>query len=81
MRALLPGRSAVVIAHCRPTVGRGDKILAMHRGELLEQGTHEELLAHGGIHARLHALQFSDDPTATAPRAPHEAVAPSAQDA
>ena len=66
--SLLAGRSALVIAHRLSTVRRADTILVMHRGELREQGTHEELLAQGGIYARLHALQFSDDPAATAAR-------------
>jgi len=61
-KSLLAGRGALVIAHRLSTVRRADKILVMHRGELREQGTHEELLARAGIYARLHALQFSDDP-------------------
>jgi ABC-type multidrug transport system fused ATPase/permease subunit len=65
---LLAGRSALVIAHRLSTVRRADQILVMHRGELRERGTHDELLAAGGIYARLHALQFSDDPSDAAPR-------------
>mgnify|MGYP001326759730 CR=1 FL=1 len=55
---LLAGRSALVIAHRLSTVRKADKILVMHRGELREQGTHDELLKLGGIYARLHRLQF-----------------------
>lgn len=55
---LLQGRSALVIAHRLSTVRRADRILVMHRGELRESGTHEELLRRGGIYARLYTLQF-----------------------
>ncbi len=65
-RRLLEGRSAHVVAHRLSTVRRADKILVMHRGKLREQGTHEELLAMGGIYARLHALQFSEEEPAVA---------------
>ncbi|MFN0007331.1 MAG: ABC transporter ATP-binding protein [Planctomycetota bacterium] len=65
-RKLLEGRSALVVAHRLSTVRRADRILVMHRGKLREQGTHQELLAQGGIYARLHALQFSEEETAGA---------------
>jgi ATP-binding cassette subfamily B protein len=55
---LLAGRSALVIAHRLSTVRKADKILVMHRGELREQGTHDELLKLNGVYARLHRLQF-----------------------
>jgi len=57
---LLRGKSALVVAHRLSTVRRADKILVLHHGKLRESGTHAELLAHGGIYARLHALQFRD---------------------
>ena len=66
-RKLLEGRSALVVAHRLSTVRRADRILVMHRGRLREQGTHAELLAQGGIYARLHALQFSEEEVASAP--------------
>lgn len=56
---LLAGRSALVIAHRLSTVRRADRILVMHRGQLRESGTHEELLRQGGIYARLYTLQFA----------------------
>lgn len=68
-RKLLEGRSALVVAHRLSTVRRADRILVMHKGRLREQGTHAELLAQGGIYARLHALQFSDEELASAPLA------------
>jgi ATP-binding cassette subfamily B multidrug efflux pump len=62
---LLSGRTAVVIAHRLSTVRRADRILVFHHGHLVEQGSHAELLAQGGVYARLYRLQF----------APHEAEA------
>ena len=57
---LLSQRTALVIAHRLSTVRRADRILVMHHGLLAEEGTHRELLAAGGIYARLHKLQFTD---------------------
>jgi ATP-binding cassette subfamily B protein len=53
------GRTSLVIAHRLSTILDADRILVMHKGELREQGTHAELLAAGGIYARLHELQYS----------------------
>jgi ATP-binding cassette subfamily B protein len=59
LHRLLEGRTSLVIAHRLSTILDADRILVLHRGELREQGTHAELLARGGIYARLHALQYS----------------------
>jgi ATP-binding cassette subfamily B protein len=56
---LLEGRTSLVIAHRLSTVQNADRILVMHHGRLREQGTHDELLAEGGLYARLHELQFA----------------------
>jgi len=58
LRRLLEGRTSLVIAHRLSTILDADRILVMHRGELREQGTHEELLAKRGIYARLYELQY-----------------------
>jgi ATP-binding cassette subfamily B protein len=55
---LLAGRTSLVIAHRLSTVQNADRIVVLHHGEVREQGSHEELLAAGGLYARLHELQF-----------------------
>jgi ATP-binding cassette, subfamily B, multidrug efflux pump len=58
---LLAGRTAIVIAHRLSTIRRVDRILVFHRGQIVEQGTHQELLALGSVYARLYQLQFAGD--------------------
>jgi subfamily B ATP-binding cassette protein MsbA len=55
---LMRGRTSIVIAHRLSTIERADRIIAIEAGRVAEQGSHQELLAHGGLYARLHALQF-----------------------
>ncbi|MBI2462392.1 MAG: ABC transporter ATP-binding protein, partial [Candidatus Rokubacteria bacterium] len=55
---LLEGRTSLVIAHRLSTIQRADRILVLHRGRLVEAGTHRELLARRGVYATLHELQF-----------------------
>ncbi|TDJ70194.1 MAG: ABC transporter ATP-binding protein [Planctomycetota bacterium] len=57
-RSLLAGRSGLVVAHRLSTIRRANQILVMHKGRLRERGTHSELLAEGGLYARLYAMQF-----------------------
>lgn len=54
----LRDRSALVIAHRLSTIRNADQILVFHKGQIAERGTHDELVAAGGIYARLHRLQF-----------------------
>ena len=67
LQRLLAGRTSIVIAHRLSTILDADRILVMHRGELREQGTHAELLAQGGIYARLYELQYSRQAASEAP--------------
>ncbi|WP_211173305.1 ABC transporter ATP-binding protein [Brasilonema bromeliae] len=55
---LLLGRTAIIIAHRLSTIRNVDRILVLKRGELIEQGSHEELLQQGGMYATLHNLQM-----------------------
>jgi ATP-binding cassette subfamily B protein len=55
---LLKNRTALIIAHRLSTIKHADRILVIHKGEIWEEGTHDELLAHGGLYARLYDLQY-----------------------
>ncbi len=57
---LLKGRTAVVIAHRLSTIQNADKIIVLHKGELKEMGTHQQLLAERGIYYKLYQLQYKD---------------------
>jgi ATP-binding cassette subfamily B protein len=57
---LLHGRTSIVIAHRLSTIQRADKIIVMHKGEIREMGTHQELLALGGIYYKLYKLQYKE---------------------
>ncbi len=59
---LLRGRTALVIAHRLSTVQSADRILVLQHGEVREEGTHQQLLQHGGLYARLYELQFARTP-------------------
>ena len=58
LERLMQGRTTLVIAHRLSTIEHADRVLALEDGRLVEEGTHRELLAAGGLYARLHALQF-----------------------
>ena len=60
LKVVMRGRTTIAIAHRLSTIQDMDRILVLHRGELRETGTHQELLASRGIYHRLYQLQFKD---------------------
>jgi ATP-binding cassette, subfamily B, multidrug efflux pump len=71
---MVEGRTSLIIAHRLSTVQRADKIIVMHKGQLREMGTHQELLARRGIYYKLYQLQYKDQEIHV-PRVPSPAKA------
>ena len=65
LTVVMRDRTTIAIAHRLSTIQDMDRILVLHKGELRESGTHQELLAQRGIYQRLHELQFRDRPAAS----------------
>jgi subfamily B ATP-binding cassette protein MsbA len=63
LETLLEGRTSLIIAHRLATIQSADRILVMEAGRIVEEGSHADLLAAGGLYARLHALQFRNGAT------------------
>jgi ATP-binding cassette subfamily B multidrug efflux pump len=64
---MVEGRTSVIIAHRLSTVQRADKIIVMHKGQVREMGTHQQLLAQRGIYFKLYQLQYKDQEVAAGP--------------
>lgn len=58
---LMEGRSTIIVAHRLSTIQNCDKIIVLHKGEIREEGTHQELLARGGMYYKLYKLQYERD--------------------
>jgi ATP-binding cassette, subfamily B, multidrug efflux pump len=63
---MVEGRTSIIIAHRLSTVQRADKIIVMHKSQLREMGSHQELLAQRGIYWKLYQLQYKDQELSTA---------------
>ncbi|MGH7584241.1 MAG: ABC transporter ATP-binding protein [Gemmatimonadales bacterium] len=66
LERLLYGRSTLIIAHRLSTVQRADRLIVLDKGQIVEEGTHAELLKRGGIYARLFQMQWRDGEDLTA---------------
>jgi subfamily B ATP-binding cassette protein MsbA len=60
LETLLKGRTSVVIAHRLSTIENADRIVVLQKGEIVEQGSHRELLEANGVYAQLHRIQFAN---------------------
>ena len=58
LERLMEGRTTLVIAHRLSTIERADRILVLESGKIVEEGSHDELLRHGGLYAHLHRIQY-----------------------
>jgi ATP-binding cassette, subfamily B, multidrug efflux pump len=79
LNRMVEGRTALIIAHRLSTIQRADKIIVMHKGQVREMGTHQELLAQRGIYYKLYQLQYKDQEVSVA-RVPPPAVTANADD-
>jgi subfamily B ATP-binding cassette protein MsbA len=59
LETLMRGRTTLVIAHRLSTIEKADRIVVLQKGEIVETGTHRELLDKDGVYAQLHRTQFA----------------------
>jgi subfamily B ATP-binding cassette protein MsbA len=58
LETLMQGRTSLVIAHRLSTIEKADRIVVLQKGEVVETGTHDELLVSNGVYAQLYQIQF-----------------------
>jgi len=68
LNRMVEGRTSVIIAHRLSTIQRADKIIVMHKGQVREIGTHQQLLAQHGIYYKLYQLQYKDQEIPSGPQ-------------
>jgi len=78
VETLTQGRTSIVVAHRLSTIQKADKIIVLHRGEVREVGTHQELLRERGLYYRLYQLQYKEQQLAEPPSEPEADAAPEA---
>ena len=66
LNRMVEGRTALIIAHRLSTIQRADKIIVMHKGQVREMGSHQQLLAQRGIYYKLYQLQYKDQEVSVA---------------
>jgi ATP-binding cassette subfamily B protein len=74
LEEVIRGRTALVIAHRLSTIRAADRIVVFHKGRVVEQGTHDELLAKGEVYARLYRMHFAHEQAIAAERRAHAAA-------
>jgi ATP-binding cassette subfamily B protein len=72
LEEVIRGRTALVIAHRLSTIRAADRIVCFHKGRVVEVGTHDDLLARGGVYARLYRMQYAHEQAIAAERRAHE---------
>ena len=72
LEEVVRGRTSLVIAHRLSTIRAANRIVCFHKGRVVEVGTHDELLAKGGVYARLYRMQYAHEQVAVAERRAHQ---------
>ena len=73
---MVEGRTSIIIAHRLSTIQRANKIIVMHKGQVREIGSHQQLLAQRGIYWKLYQLQYKDQEIPVPPASPNEYSTP-----
>ncbi|MGH2406074.1 MAG: hypothetical protein ACRDGN_16685, partial [bacterium] len=60
LRRVMRNRTSIIIAHRLSTIQHVDRILVIHKGHLVEEGTHRDLLGRNGVYTKLYQLQYRD---------------------
>jgi ATP-binding cassette, subfamily B, multidrug efflux pump len=74
LNRMVEGRTSLIIAHRLSTIQRADKIIVMHKGQIREMGSHQQLLAQRGIYYKLYQLQYKDQEIAVGSQDPQSTV-------